>query len=99
MFQQKCRPIAGCFSAVGVRLKGNGSFQPMSGKPSLALKFNAYVPGQRLFGLSKILLNNARQDSSLMSEFLAASLFQEAGVPAAQRMDRLLEILNVEMSC
>ncbi len=69
---------------VGVRLKGRGSFRPVADKPSLALKFDEVHSRQHLFGLTKIMLNNASQDSTLLSEYLASGLFQEAGVPAAR---------------
>jgi len=72
------------YSNVAVRLKGRGSFRPLDDKPSLAVKFDQFVPGQKLFGLSKIMLNNSVQDSSLLSEYVATSLFRDAGVPAAR---------------
>src|SRR6478609_3824868 len=49
--------------AVGVRLKGHGSFQPLSGKASFKLKLN-WVSGQKLLGLKKMTLNNMAQDPS-----------------------------------
>src|SRR5882762_5685277 len=58
------------FKDVAVRLKGQGSFRPLNDKPSFAVKFDEFTPKQKLFGLSKIMLNNATQDSTLMSEYL-----------------------------
>jgi hypothetical protein len=72
------------FQDVAVRLKGQGSFRPLTDKPSFALKFDEFVPKQKLFGLSKIMLNNSVQDTSLLSEYVATSLFRDAGVPAAR---------------
>ncbi len=72
------------FKDVAVRLKGQGSFRPLNDKPSFALKFNEFTPKQKLFGLSKIMLNNSTQDTTLLSEYLATSLFRDAGVPAAR---------------
>jgi len=69
---------------VGVRLKGRGSFRPVNDRPSLALKFDAFHPHQNLFRLTKIMLNNASQDTTLLSEYLASVLFREAGVPSAR---------------
>jgi spore coat protein H len=68
----------------GVRLKGHGSFRPLEDKPSLTVKFDEFVAGQKLYGLTKILLNNASQDTSLLSEYIAAGMFRDAGVPAAR---------------
>jgi hypothetical protein len=67
---------------VGFRLKGWSSFQPIQLKPSFAVKFNAFLPEQRLRGLSKLILNNCRQDTSCLRESLANSLFRDAGIPA-----------------
>jgi hypothetical protein len=72
------------FPEVGLRLKGRGSFRPVTDKPSLAVKFDAYLPRQSLFGLTKVMLNNASQDSTLLSEYLASTMFCDAGVPAAR---------------
>ena len=68
---------------VGVRLKGHGSFQPLSGKASFKLKLN-WVSGKKLLGLKKMTLNNMAQDPSRLHEMLAYSLFRAAGVPSAR---------------
>jgi hypothetical protein len=69
---------------VAVRLKGHGSFRPLEDRPSLTLKFDEFKDGQKLDGLTKVLLNNASQDTSLMSEYIASGMFRDAGVPAAR---------------
>jgi CotH kinase protein len=68
---------------VGVRLKGSGSFQPLSGKASFKLKLN-WVSGQKLLGLKKMTLNNMGQDPSRIHELLAYTLHRAAGVPASR---------------
>ena len=68
---------------VGVRLKGHGSFQPLSGKASFKLKLN-WVSGQKLLGLKKMTLNNMAQDPSRIRELLAYTLHRAAGVPASR---------------
>ena len=68
---------------VGVRLKGHGSFQPLSGKASFKLKLN-WVSGQKLLGLKKMTLNNMAQDASRIHELLAYALHRAAGVPASR---------------
>ncbi len=67
---------------VGVHLKGNGSFQNLEQKPSFAVKFDRYVPDQKLFGLSKIMLNNSSQDGTFLAEMLATWMFRDANVPS-----------------
>jgi hypothetical protein len=72
------------FLKVGVRLKGQGSFRPVRDRPSLALKFDEFMPRQHLSGLTKIFLNNSSQDATLLSEYVATGLFRQVGVPAAR---------------
>lgn len=69
------------YDPVGVRLKGNGSFQPIDGKPSFKISFDEYVPDQEFHGLEKLVLNNMANDPSSMHERVAHRLFREAGVP------------------
>jgi hypothetical protein len=64
---------------VEVRLKGNTSFEPLSGKAAFKLKFKK---GERPFGLKKMTLNNMVQDPSMVHETLAYEEFRDAGVPA-----------------
>lgn len=70
---------------VGVRQAGGvfHPYQPITGKPSLSLKFNEFVKGQRLHGLEKLVLKNQAQDQSLLNEHLTYEIFRRAGVPAA----------------
>lgn len=70
------------FTQVGIRLKGTGTFQPLSKHPNLALKFDWQRADQDLDGLTKIYLNNSRQDPTLLCDFIASGVFAEAGLPA-----------------
>ena len=66
---------------VGIRKKGFlGSLS--ESKPSLKVKFNEYVPGQRFSGWKRMTLNNSVQDPSYMNQCLGYRLFEAAGVPA-----------------
>jgi spore coat protein H len=69
---------------VGVRLKGHGSFQPITRKPNFALKFNEFVSGQDFHGLTKVMLNNCAQDPSYLREVITTGLFHDAGIPTAR---------------
>lgn len=70
-------------SDVGVRLKGQwGSARNLDQKAAFLVKTNAFVKGQKLFGLSKLALNNMVQDPSMIHEQLAYLLFREMGIPA-----------------
>jgi len=72
------------FKPVGVRLKGQGSFRPLEDRPSLAVKFDEFVEGQKFCGLTKIMLNNSSQDRSYLSEYICTSLYRDAGVPVGR---------------
>jgi spore coat protein H len=64
----------------GIRKKGGpGSLRPLADKPAFSIKFNQFVPGQKLLGLSKLLLNNAVQDGSFLSEHMAYEMVRRAG--------------------
>jgi spore coat protein CotH len=67
---------------VGVRNKGQTSFQPVSGKPGFSVKLNEFVPGQKLDGLKKLLLNNTVQDPTWCNETLTYETYRRAGIPA-----------------
>jgi hypothetical protein len=70
------------YSDVGIHLKGMGSFQPLTQKPSFTVKFDRFVPGQRYLGLKKFMLNNSVQDPTFLAEWLSSQMFRDAGVPA-----------------
>lgn len=66
---------------VGVRKKGFlGSLS--DSKPSLKIKFHAYLPDQRLDGMKRLTLNNANQDASMLNTCLSYEVFRAAGYPA-----------------
>lgn len=69
---------------VGLRLKGSSSFQTLHGKPSLKIRFNEFVKGQKLLGLKRLTLNAMNQDPSMIRETLAYRLYRELGVPASR---------------
>jgi hypothetical protein len=68
---------------VGIRKKGFlGSLDP--DKPSLKIKFNEYVDGQRLLGLNSFTLNNSKQDPSFLRQCVTYQTFEAAGVPSSR---------------
>lgn len=72
------------YESVGVRLKGSGSFQDLSGKAAFKLDFNEYLPDQKLHGKGKITLNNMLHDSTQVHEVVAYAAFAAAGLPHAR---------------
>ncbi len=72
------------FTNVGVRFKGNSSFNGsrQSRKRPFKLDFDRHVPGRKLAGLEEIFLNNNANDPSQLRETLAYATFHRAGIPA-----------------
>ena len=67
---------------VGVRLKGQTTYQSIDKRPGLTLKFNEFVKGQNLLGRTKVLLNSSLQDPSCIATIVAGEVFRSANVPA-----------------
>ena len=69
--------------SVGVRLKGNSSFDfyPTSKKP-MKLDFNHFIGGQDYHGLKKLNLNNCWSDPTFMREKTFFDMSREQGVHA-----------------
>ena len=66
---------------VGIRKKGFiGSLD--NNKPSLKIKFDEYVKGQEILGLSRLTLNNNKSDHEHVRQCIAYQLFTKAGVKA-----------------
>jgi spore coat protein CotH len=80
------------YHAVGLRLKGMGSFQPLSQRPNLVVKFNQFVPAQRYHGLKKFMLNNSVQDTTMLAEWVASRVFHEASLPAPRVTHAFVEL-------
>lgn len=71
---------------VGIRAKGNSSLSTVANddttdRYSFKVKFDEYVDGQTLDGLSKIALNNIISDATYMKEYLSYDLLEKMGVP------------------
>jgi spore coat protein H len=67
----------------GIRKKGGpGSLRPLAEKAAFSMKFNEFVKGQKLAGLSKLLLNNAVMDPSFLHEHMAYEIARKAGAAA-----------------
>lgn len=60
-------------------IRSQGSSSPV--KPGLGLDFGEYVSGQQFFGLKTLILRNLSQDSTMMREHLAESVFARLGLP------------------
>ncbi|MDP7018438.1 MAG: CotH kinase family protein [Pirellulaceae bacterium] len=66
---------------VGVRKKGFiGSLDDR--RPSLKIKFDEYQENGAIGGLTRLTLNNNKQDGTLVSTYLSYYMFRQAGLPA-----------------
>ena len=69
-------------SNIGVRIKGQATRTNLYGKAPLKLKFDAFVPGQKFLGLTRMTLNSMVQDPSFVHEATAYRLYRAMGVIA-----------------
>ncbi len=78
----------------GIRQKGGiGSVSSLAAKPGFSIKFDQFDEDQDLYGLEKLVLNNAIQDRTLLHEHIGLELSRQLGVPA-QRTAHALVRLN-----
>ena len=67
---------------IGVRLKGQATRTNLYGKAPLKLKFDAFVPGQKFLGLTRMTLNSMVQDPSFIREDTSYRIYRAMGVVA-----------------
>lgn len=70
------------YPSVGVRLKGNSSFNLFDGKPAFKIKLNEYCSGQLHAGLRRLTLNNMNGDATQSQEVVNYQIFGAAGLDA-----------------
>ncbi|NOY27691.1 MAG: hypothetical protein GXP62_17640 [Oligoflexia bacterium] len=81
------------YEPIGVRTKGQNSWESITEKPSLKIKLDKYVdgPGQ-LLGHTDLTLQNMDNDYSMMHERVAYRLYRALGIPAARATHATLSI-------
>ncbi len=77
------------YNNVAIRPKGNSSLSQLvmddtTDRYSFKIKFDEYVDGQTLDGLSKLVLNNNMADATYMKEYLSYKLLNSLGVPTPE---------------
>lgn len=70
------------YSNVGIKVKGNSSFNNPSQKKPFKLDFNEFISGQDIHGLKKLNFNNSFKDPSFMREKLVNDFLIGHGIPA-----------------
>jgi spore coat protein CotH len=70
---------------VGLRLKGDSSYETFHGKPALKVKFNEFLKGQDYAGVKRIALNNLTGDTAQGREVASYWVWRSGGmkVPSA----------------
>jgi hypothetical protein len=69
---------------VGVRLKGENSFLPISQKAAFKIKLDEYVEDQELYGLRSLTFNNLVSDATYLHEWMSYRHFRLLDLPAAR---------------
>ena len=77
------------YNNVAIRPKGNSSLSQLvmddtTQRYSFKVKFDEYIDGQTLDGLSKLVLNNNMADATYMKEYLSYKLLNSLGVPTPE---------------
>lgn len=67
---------------VGIRYKGNSSFNIPGVKQSFKLDFNEYEKGQEIHGIKKMNFNNGFKDPTMLRECLSLEMYRNAGAYA-----------------
>lgn len=80
------------YGPVGLRVKGQNSFEPFSRKPSLRILVNQYTEAARFFGLKDLTLNNMHSDFSMVHERLSYWVAREIGLPASRANHAFLTV-------
>jgi spore coat protein CotH len=81
---------------VGMRLKGNSTFQDFSGKPSFKISFDNVVDDQVFYGLENVNFHANVLDASMLHEHMAFYIYREAGLPAARTGWATVEINSTD---
>jgi len=63
------------FDSVGVRYKGNSSYNAKTNKKSFNISIDEYIDGQDLWGFESLNLNNCFVDPTFMREYLTNTIF------------------------
>lgn len=69
---------------IGVRFKGNSSYNYPGEKKSFKLDFDEFVDGQEVYGLDKLNLNNVFLDPSFVREKVCYEICEAAGLPTVR---------------
>ena len=84
------------YGPVGLRLKGENSFESFRQKPSLKVDFDRFTEGLDLLGLKGVTLNNMDNDYSMLHERVAYRVYRELGIPAYRANHARLQVQELD---
>jgi hypothetical protein len=80
------------YGPVGLHLKGQNSFLPLSQKAAFRINIDEYVDGAKFFGLDDLTFNNMSTDYSMMHDRIAYWVARNLGLPASRANHALLTV-------
>lgn len=80
------------YGPVGLHLKGQNSFLPLSQKAAFRINVDEYVDGAKFFGLDDLTFNNMSTDFSMMHDRAAYWVARQLGLPASRANHALLTV-------
>ena len=83
---------------IGVRLKGQATRRPINNydKAPMKLKFDAFVPGQKFLGLTRMTLNSMLQDPSFVREDTSYRIYRAMGLVAPRTTYSWVTVNNAD---
>lgn len=81
---------------IGVRLKGQATRTNLYGKAPMKLKFDAFVPGQKFLGLTRMTLNSMVQDPSFIREDTSYRIYRAMGLVAPRTTYSWVTVNNAD---
>jgi spore coat protein CotH len=80
------------YGPVGLHLKGQNSFLPLSEKAAFRVNVDEYASGAKFFGLDDLTFNNMSTDYSMMHDRVAYWVARQLGLPASRANHALITV-------
>jgi spore coat protein H len=80
------------YGPVGLHLKGQNSFLPLSQKAAFRVNVDEYVDGAKFFGLDDLTFNNMSTDYSMMHDRASYWVARQLGLPASRANHALVTV-------
>ncbi len=80
------------YGPVGLHLKGQNSFRPLSEKAAFRINVDEYAGGAKFWGLDDLTFNNMSTDYSMMHDRVAYWVARQLGLPASRANHALIHL-------